>query len=219
MATVRNPLRGWRRFYGDDPLHLLAVVASLALAGYVVSRVADDPDVWWLLVWFLGAVIGHDLVLYPLYALADRPLARSRRRRGVVRERRPEAVSAVNHLRLPAMGAAVVGLVFLPSILGRGTQAFLVTAGGTGDDHLSRWLLVTGVLFLASAVVYAVRRGRPRPARPPDTDAPDTDLTDTDLTDTDLTEPADVDGAAEGWPSPSGTPARATPPSTPGRTP
>jgi len=30
--------------------------------------------VWWqsILVWFLGAVVLHDLVLFPLYALADR---------------------------------------------------------------------------------------------------------------------------------------------------
>jgi len=33
-----------------------------------------NPFVWWqsIAVWFLAAIIAHDLVLFPLYALADR---------------------------------------------------------------------------------------------------------------------------------------------------
>ncbi len=36
-----------------------------------------NPDVWWqsILVWVLGAIIAHDLLLFPLYALADRSLS------------------------------------------------------------------------------------------------------------------------------------------------
>ena len=59
----------WRYLYGENPLHLLAMIGCFALVGYVVTMVVDDPSAWWLLVWFVGAVIAHDLVLYPLYAL------------------------------------------------------------------------------------------------------------------------------------------------------
>jgi len=68
----------FRTFYGAHPLHLLAVLAGFALLGYIVSVAGPaalwNPSVWWqsILVWFLGAVVLHDLVLFPLYALADR---------------------------------------------------------------------------------------------------------------------------------------------------
>lgn len=75
-----------RRFtacYGADPLHLLGTVAASALAGYAVTVLGPEalwnPRVWWqsIGVWFLAAVIAHDLVLFPLYALADRSLVRA----------------------------------------------------------------------------------------------------------------------------------------------
>ena len=70
----------WNRAYGAPGWHLLLMVASLGAAAYVVATVGLDalwdPDVWWqsIVVWFAGAVILHDLVLFPAYALLDRVL-------------------------------------------------------------------------------------------------------------------------------------------------
>ena len=67
-----------RRRYGAHPLHLLTLLASFALVGYVISLLGVhslwNDRVWWqsIIVWFLGAIVLHDLVLFPFYALADR---------------------------------------------------------------------------------------------------------------------------------------------------
>lgn len=106
-------MAGFRRVYGSHPLHLLTLVAGLALFGYVVAMLGVsalwNPRTWWqsIVVWFAAAVIGHDLVLYPLYTLADRVLALS--------ERIPVPVPLLNHLRVPALGAALTFLVFSPA--------------------------------------------------------------------------------------------------------
>jgi hypothetical protein len=152
-------LRAWRTFYGENPLHLLAMVGCFALVGYVVSFVRTDPGVVALAIWFLGAVIGHDLVLYPLYALADQPLVLGRWARRKVLPRRPPLVPAINHVRAPVLGSLVLGLIYLPTITGHGEDALRFTSGlGTAGIY-QHWLLITGVLFLGSAVIYAVRLG------------------------------------------------------------
>ena len=46
------------------------VLRPLRVRGVATCTPTRAPS--WLAVWFLGAVIAHDLVLYPLYALADR---------------------------------------------------------------------------------------------------------------------------------------------------
>ena len=63
----------FRRLYGERVLHLIILLAALALAAYAVSVLGlkglYNPRVWWqsIGVWFAVAVIGHDLVLFPLY--------------------------------------------------------------------------------------------------------------------------------------------------------
>ncbi|MDD7964072.1 hypothetical protein [Actinomycetospora lemnae] len=157
---MRRALAAWERFYGADPLHLLALVGCFALVAAVVRQVADDPSWWWMLVWFVGAIVAHDLVSYPLYALADRSLVLGRwawrRRTGATAPR----VGVVDHLRLPAMGSLLLLVVFWPSISRAGEPVLLFAAGRTTEDYLDRWLWVTAGLFLLSAVVYAVRLGR-----------------------------------------------------------
>ena len=70
-SRVRDLRRRATARYGADPLHLLALLACFALAGYAASRVVV-AGVWvGFLVWFVGAAIVHDLVLFPLYSLAD----------------------------------------------------------------------------------------------------------------------------------------------------
>lgn len=178
MTTV---LRLWRHLYGENPLHLLSVLGCFALSGYVVSRLWEDPSLVPLAVWFAGAVIGHDLVLYPLYALADQPLVATRWARRRVRGDRPPLVPGINHVRLPALGAALLGLIWLPSITGRAAESFAFTAGHPAVGQFENWLLITGVLFLGSAVVYALRlgtaagRGLVARLRSPGADPPDVD--------------------------------------------
>ena len=63
---------GWvRRWYGANPLHLLALLAAFALAGYAVHAVMAAGEWTGFAEWFAVAIIGHDLLLFPLYSLAD----------------------------------------------------------------------------------------------------------------------------------------------------
>ena len=66
---------GWiRRWYGANPLHLLALLAAFALAGYAVHAVMAAGQWTGFAEWFAVAIIGHDLLLFPLYSLADMSL-------------------------------------------------------------------------------------------------------------------------------------------------
>ncbi len=148
-----------RRWYGAGPLHLLALLASFALAGYAaVQLVPDEPRK--VLIWFVGAVVGHDLILFPLYALADRSLI------DVARHREPvsgPARLAVNHIRFPVLLSGLLLLVWFPLVLGC-TSGYESATGQTTDPYLGRWLALTAALFLTSAVVYALRLRRWRSA-------------------------------------------------------
>jgi hypothetical protein len=156
---MRAALRFWRYLYGENPLHLLAMIACFALVGYAVSFVFPGPSALALGIWFAGAVLGHDLVLYPLYALADQPLVLGRWLRRRTLPRRPPAVPAINHVRAPVLGSAVLGLIYFPTIDSRGEDAFRFTSGLGTPGIFGHWLLITGLLFLGSAVIYAVRLG------------------------------------------------------------
>ncbi len=153
MATLAARLK---RFYGSNPMHLLILVGAFALALYVVVLTAADSSWPVILLWFLGAVIGHDLVLFPLYALADRSLAaglRAFRPRGATSPR----VSPLNYLRIPALTATLLLLLFFPGIIRQGKESYLAATGQTQQPFLSRWLLLTAGVFILSAMAYAVR--------------------------------------------------------------
>ena len=157
---MRRILEGWRRFYGENPLHLLALVGCFALVGYVVLMLEPDPSAYYVALWFVGAVLAHDLVLYPLYALADRTVVLGRwAHRKVTRGRWPH-VPAINHVRIPVLGSALLLIVFWPSISQEGEPVFLFAAGRSMAAYYGNWLMVTAVLFLGSAVIYAIRVDR-----------------------------------------------------------
>lgn len=152
----------WRGRYGASPLHLLTLLASFALAGYAALQELRGPVPVRVAGWFLGAVIAHDLVLFPLYALADRSLTGLRRR--------PAAAArsgAVNYLRVPVLLSGLLLLLFFPLILRKSEGAYGRASGLDESVYLSHWLLITGVLFGVSAVAYAIRaatgRARPEP--------------------------------------------------------
>ncbi|MCW2725017.1 MAG: hypothetical protein JWN35_1938 [Frankiales bacterium] len=154
-------MRRWRDRYGAGPLHLLSLLACFALAGYAFLQASHGPLPLRMAVWFVGALIAHDLVLFPLYALADRSLTALRPRRTV---RDP---GAVNYLRVPALLSGLLLLMFFPLILRRSEGPYGAASGLDQAPYLGRWLLLTGLAFGISAVLYAVRARRgpgPSPA-------------------------------------------------------
>jgi hypothetical protein len=77
VGARARQLAGWvRRWYGASPLHLLALVAAFALAGYAVRAVVAAGPWRGFAEWFIVAIVAHDLLLFPLYSLADLPLRR-----------------------------------------------------------------------------------------------------------------------------------------------
>ena len=157
---MRALLGGWRRFYGENPMHLLALLGCFALVGYVLVLLAPDPSIYLVAVWFIGAVLAHDLVLYPLYALADRSVVAGRWVQRKVRRGRFPRVPAINHLRIPVMLSVLLLVLYWPSVLEQGDDVFLFAAGRTDAGYLAAWLAVTAVLLLGSAVIYAIRLDR-----------------------------------------------------------
>ena len=166
---MRTLLARFRDFYGSHPLHLLTMLAGFAVVGYVLAVFKPltlwNPQVWWqsIAVWFAAAIIAHDLVLFPVYALADRILAvpGDRRRR---RHREPR-VPPLNYIRIPALGSALMLLLFLPGIVKQGASTYWAATGQTQDLFLGRWLLLTAVMFAVSAAAYGIRLAAARPAR------------------------------------------------------
>jgi hypothetical protein len=139
------------RWYGAGPLHLLTMIACLSLAGYATAELLPGNYVG-ILVWLAGAVIGHDLILVPLYTLADRSAM------AVLRHRRPSvpAVPWINYLRIPAALSGMLLLIWFPLIFRLPTR-FPATTTLSLDPYLWHWLAVTGALFLLSATVFALR--------------------------------------------------------------
>ena len=169
--------RRFRGVVGTGPLGLLTVLAALALTGYVVSLLGvaglTGGATWWqtILVWFVGAAVLHDLLLFPLYALADRSLTGGL---DALRRRRPDraapAVPVVNHVRVPALLTGLTFLLFWPGIVRQGADTFRAATGLTQEPYLVRWLLLVATAWVLSAVVYAARlarSGRDRPAQAP----------------------------------------------------
>jgi hypothetical protein len=108
-ARVRRVSSGIRRWYGASPLHLLALLAAFALAGYALRGVIEAGQWRGFAVWFVVAIIGHDLLLFPLYSLADLSLrgllpARLTRRRPIP-PAAAESTAATSTGTRPATGA------------------------------------------------------------------------------------------------------------------
>ena len=109
-----------RRFvdvYGERPAHLVVLLACVAVAGYAATFLLGDPALLTVLIWFVSAALVHDLLIFPLYAAADQVLS-------TVVRRLPDArVSIINYVRVPALGAGLTLLMFLPGIIRQGDPA------------------------------------------------------------------------------------------------
>ena len=139
-----------RAVYGDGPLHLLALLGCLALAGYAALRVGGGPTPVRIALWFAAAVLVHDLVLFPLYALADRSF-------GALLSRRRSARGSVNWVRVPALLSGLLLLLFWPIITSHSEPSLAFASGLDTDAYLQRYLLIVAALFGGSALLFAVR--------------------------------------------------------------
>ena len=157
--------RFWHRFTGTagaNPLQVLVLVGSFALVGYAIALLGPahlwNSKVWWhsIIVWFLGAVVLHDLILFPIYLISDHSAAaawRSLHRRRT----KPPIVHPINYLRLPVMGSGLLLLMFFPGIIEQGATTYRGATGLTQAPYLNRWLLLTAAMFFVSAGAYAAR--------------------------------------------------------------
>jgi hypothetical protein len=151
-----------RRFYGSHPLHLLTMVGGFSLAGYIMVTFKPatlwNPQAWWqsIAVWLAGAILLHDLALFPLYALADRLLGIAAKRPGRRRRGRPR-VQVRNHVRIPVLGSGLALLMFFPGIVQQGAATYMAATGQTQQSFLGRWSLLTASMFILSALLYAIR--------------------------------------------------------------
>lgn len=147
-----------RRITLGNPLQLLLLACSFALAGYAGVRLLDD-DWFGVALWFVGAALLHDLVLLPLYATADRALVGGLRATG--------RGAWILYVRVPAALSGLLLLVWFPLISGSVSRRYRSATGLPADGFLARWLLITAVLFGASALLLALRLRRATKRRPP----------------------------------------------------
>lgn len=164
-SAVRHRAARW---YGEGPLQLVLLLASFAVAAYAGIRLVDGADSpFSLVLWFVGAALLHDLVLVPLYGLADRALQFALGRGVHERAPRRERANArrwgvdrrwwLNHLRVPALLSLLLLLVYYPLISGTRAAYYEAATALPGDVFLPRWLLITAGLFALSALWLLLR--------------------------------------------------------------
>jgi hypothetical protein len=132
---------------GYPPLYF----GSFALAGYAAVQWLS-LDVFGIAVWFVAAVVGHDLLLMPLYTLADRSAAAVFRH---IPAKLP-TVQWINYLRVPVVLSGLLLLIWFPLIF-RLPTGFQAATPLSLNPYLWHWLAVTGALFLLSATALALR--------------------------------------------------------------
>jgi hypothetical protein len=133
--------------YGASPVHLLAHLALLPFAAWALLEIFAVNGTAHILLWLVGAVIAHDLLLLPAYSLLDRAAQRAAARG-----------PAVNYVRVPAGLSLLLALVYLPQLTGAGEPAYRHVSGRGFDDSLGRWLLATAALFALAGLLYLARR-------------------------------------------------------------
>ncbi len=159
---VDSALRSFRRVYGAGPVHLLGALATLAVVAVAASGWFDEPAISlkYILIWFAGAIVAHDMLLLPLYSAVDRlALSRGSELRAGERPTRPPGWV---YVRVPALLSGLVLLVFGPEILRRGDYTFHVASAQHQQVYLDRYLILVAILFGLSAFAYAIRQARSR---------------------------------------------------------
>ena len=144
----------FRENYGQRPLHLIAAVASLAIAGYAILEILDRTAPLSFAIWFVGALIAHDLIAFPLYSMLGLIAGR------VARSGGKHGGAALNYVRVPTVLSAFAFVVWFPLILGLSSEGFERATGNSTSPYLGRWLLLTAALFAISGLAFAVRSRR-----------------------------------------------------------
>ena len=139
-----------RRRYGASPLHLLAHLAALALAAWALLQALQLGGADRIVLWLVGAVVLHDLVLWPSYTALDRAARRGR------------PAGWINYVRVPVGISALLALVFFPVMCGKGEAAYTRVSGVGWEGYAGRWLIVSAALFAGAAVLYLLRSGSSR---------------------------------------------------------
>lgn len=150
--TRPQPMTLLRRAYGAGPLHLLGHTIVIAISAYALSimfRASFAPEPLNLVLWLLGGAVLHDLVFLPAYSAVN-----------VAARRLFGDGTAINYVRVPIIVAGILLLAFLPRIAERQPGNFERALGHAPPDYLSRWLLLTALLFVGSAVIWGVQRRR-----------------------------------------------------------
>ncbi len=154
-----------RRAYGAGPGHLAATLAGLLIAAYGIARIGQHGSWPRVAVYFVLAILAHDLFLLPLYTL----LYAATWRVGRIGADRSRRVPVLRHLVVPTVISAVLFIAWFPLILR--LPRFSGTLTADVSVYLSRWLIITAALFLASGALYAIRalraRGLPAQEAPP----------------------------------------------------
>jgi hypothetical protein len=145
-----------RARYGTSPLHLLAHLAALALAAWGLLQALQLGGADRIALWLVGAVVLHDLVLWPTYTTLDR----------LARRGRPAGWA--NYVRVPVGISALLALVFFPVMCGKGAATYERVSGSTWEGYTERWLLASALLFAVAGALYlrdqsAGARRRPSP--------------------------------------------------------
>jgi hypothetical protein len=134
-----------RARYGASPLHLLAHLAALALAAWALLQALQLGGAERIVLWLAGAVLLHDLVLWPAYTTLDR----------LARRGRPAGWA--NYVRIPVGLSALLLLVFFPVMCGKGEATYTRVSGQSWEGYAARWLVVSAVLFVVAGGLYLLR--------------------------------------------------------------
>ncbi len=155
----------FRYEYGAEPLHLLATVASLAIALYAILRIFEIPSTAGILLWLGAAIVLHDFIALPLYSLFLRVAEEGA---DAAIEPRRRALLALNHVRIPVAFSAVLLLISFPLVFQIDESRYRLTLGSelSLDRYLGNWLLITAALFAISGLIYAIRLRSKRSKRP-----------------------------------------------------
>lgn len=158
-SAPRRPAAGSRQVRDliGSPFQLLLLACAFALAAYAGLRLLS-ADWSRVALWFVGAAVLHDLVLVPLYAGADRAVAKTLDVSGH-RDR-------TMYVRVPAALSALLLLVWFPLISGQVADRYRSATALPADGFLARWLLITAALFAGSALLLVLRSLR-APGRGP----------------------------------------------------
>jgi len=116
------------RLYGSRPRHLVAILIALAFAVYAWTRIVQNGHAQETLVWFVGAILAHDLILFPLYRLIYEIAYRTGRV-----QRRPRArVPILRHIVAPTVISALLLLAWVALILqpGKSAATYRAITGG-----------------------------------------------------------------------------------------